>query len=321
MFLLDVLNLVTNLKKFAIATDDLFGIENAEKPSPILQEPEYFAKKFMHDGPPLGTIDVSQQLYFPSIEFRIVQSVGELEQAAHLVYEQYVDSGYIPPNPYERHLSLFNALPSTVTFVAWHVRHGALATITVVEDSALGLPMEKIFGSEVNALRHQGHKVMELSMFAVHKEKLVCGSTAMTSSQRFIFVCHLIRAALDYVRTQTKITHVLECCHPSHDGFYKLLMAKPLGGERSYSNVNGNPAIARYWDLYEGLAADRKDHTAQRLLCGDLPMDLRYANRLKLTADQFERLFKRESNVLASASDIQRNYIETLYSEKELAVA
>lgn len=274
----------------------------------------YNWKTFLLNGPPEGTIDDSTQLYFPNIEFRPVETVEEFELAMRLIHDEYMSAGLIKPKQFGKSLNLSQLLPGTVTFVAKHKKHGILATLSVVEDSPLGLPLEKIYEKEVQALRSQGYRLAEYTMFAVDRNKLENGASAMSASQRFIMLCHLIRSSTDYMRSATRINAVVECCHPSHDGFYKLLGLERFGDLKRYRAVRGNPALARV--MYFKKAFEEGNlNTSHRLFCGMLPMDNRARKRLHFSPFDIERLFVRETNVLAMAAPNEIEYIKARYPE------
>ena len=78
------------------------------------------------------------------MEFRIVETVDELTKASHLVYREYLKRNYLKPYPTQLKLSIFHGMPQTATFIA--VKHRrVVATVTVIEDSALGLPMDEVY--------------------------------------------------------------------------------------------------------------------------------------------------------------------------------
>ena len=83
--------------------------------------------------------------------YQITKKRNELEQGFSLVYKEYVKRRYIPKHYKSKiRLSLYNALPSTTTFVAKKGKK-VIATATLIPDSPMGLPMDKIYKKECDA--------------------------------------------------------------------------------------------------------------------------------------------------------------------------
>src|SRR5688572_9313910 len=95
------------------------------------------------------------------LEFRPVANLDELRQAARLVYNKYMNLGYIQPSQTEIRMTIFQALPTTKTFVAVTAAGNVIATLTIIQDSALGLPMDKLYPEQLEGLRRQGKRLFE----------------------------------------------------------------------------------------------------------------------------------------------------------------
>src|SRR5215475_6932109 len=77
-----------------------------------------------------------------TLNFGLAVTASEFDGAFRLLHDQYLWRGYMAAASSGRRLSLHNLLPSTKVFVA---RSGdaVVATVTVVEDSRLGLPIDE----------------------------------------------------------------------------------------------------------------------------------------------------------------------------------
>lgn len=81
------------------------------------------------------------------------------------MYEAYVRRGLARPNPSGLRATPHQLLPTTEVLVAVH--HGqVIATISLVRDGKLGLPMEIAYPTEVAALRARGLYLAEVSCLA-----------------------------------------------------------------------------------------------------------------------------------------------------------
>ena len=82
-------------------------------------------------------------------------SRAELESAYELVYQNYRPRDYMSPHPSCLRLTIFNAFPTTLTFVG--VIYGeVIATVSLIPDTPIGLPMDEIYHDEVQLLRDAG---------------------------------------------------------------------------------------------------------------------------------------------------------------------
>ena len=157
-----------------------------------------------------------------------------------MVYQNYRSRDYIPPNSSGLRLTIFNAFPSTVTFVG--VIHGeVIATVSLIPDTPVGLPMDEIYHDEVQALRDAGRRLIEVTMLADRR---------LSVQRSLAMVLALMKLVFDYATLSLKATDLCITVNPHHDKFYhEYLLFTPLGGLRAYPSVSGNPAIARRLDL------------------------------------------------------------------------
>jgi hypothetical protein len=174
------------------------------------------------------------------LAIRPALSRAELESAYELVYQNYRTRGYIPPNPSGLRLTIFNAFPSAVTFVS--VIHGeVVATVSLIPDTPVGLPMDEIYRDEVQTLRDAGRRLVEVTMLADRR---------LSVQRSLAMVLALMKLVFDYATLSLKATDLCITVNPHHDKFYhEYLLFTPLGGLRAYPSVAGNPAIARRLDL------------------------------------------------------------------------
>lgn len=174
------------------------------------------------------------------IRANIGREQAELEDAYRLLATNYRARGYEAPGSTPYRYTPYHALPGTATFVARHDRR-VVATLTLVPDTELlGLPMECIYGSEVERLRRKGRRLAEFTSLAVQ------GLSLREFTQAFNT---LITLAMQYHLRQGGDTWVM-AVHPRHRNYYrKVLGFAPLGTQRSYPAVMDHPAEACVVDL------------------------------------------------------------------------
>lgn len=178
------------------------------------------------------------------LEVRPAVSRRELEEAYRLVYDTYLDRGYIQRSESRVRMSVYNALPETVTFVAVTPLELVMASATLIRDTEIGLPMEDIYSSELQELRDAGRRLVEFGMLA-HRRR--------DNPHRPIpLLMLLMKRLFDYAWFVVEADDICIAVHPRHADFYqKVMFFKPLGPSKNYPAVQNNPAVAMRLDLRE----------------------------------------------------------------------
>jgi hypothetical protein len=115
-----------------------------------------------------------------------------------------------------------------------------IGTVSLVGDGRLGLPLERVYGPEVDELREPSTWLGEVSALA---------SAAGAADMSFHIVIGLMRLMAQFARRHG-LEHLLVAVHPRHARFYRRAMGfKPLGGERPYPSVCNQPAVALHLNL------------------------------------------------------------------------
>ena len=254
----------------------------------------------------------SQPEFFREVQFRPAASPAELIAASNLVYEEYLKCGYITPNARRWRFSAHQILPTTVTFIAVHRSGRVLGTLTLVEDSPLGLPMERIYKQELNALRLDGLHLAEVSMLAFNRSLLDQGPLALPQGQRLLLVIYLFRAMFEFLRSTTRVDELVACFHPKHDVLYQFLHMEALGGLKNHGSVKGSPAIARRMNIKQTEAAS-VSHIAHDLFFGRRLAPERFAGRLRFGERELKALFVEHSNILASLDGSRLDHVQRCY--------
>lgn len=174
------------------------------------------------------------------LDFGLATDRDTAEQAFRLQHDQYVSQGYMDTHPSGWRLSLHNALPSTRVFVA---RAGCrvVATMTLIADSPLGLPMDEIYADELRSFRDQKRGLAEVSGLALHPEYQRSGVAILL---------RLIRMLALYAAEVANLSELCITINPRHAPFYrKAFCFRDIGGLKQYGKVNGAPAVALGLDL------------------------------------------------------------------------
>lgn len=168
---------------------------------------------------------------------QIAQTRDELEQAFSLVYKEYLRAGYVRENTSSKMIvNIHNLSPETKVWIV-KAQRMVVSTLTQVFDSPLRLPMDEAYERELDALRLEGRRIVEISALATYKEY-----------QWQNVYMPLLRSMLHYAFS-CEATDVCIAVNPKHVRFYKnVLLFEDLGGKRYYPKVNA-PSVALRLDL------------------------------------------------------------------------
>lgn len=170
---------------------------------------------------------------------KLASTFEERMSAYKLVYENYLKTGLIEANEYGARVTPYQLLPSTSTFIAQ--KDGVtIATVSLVGDGELGLPMEAIYGDEVDEHRQRGLSFGEISCLAVHDVPFKEFLPIFVKLMRLMF-----QQARHYGMDQLFIA-----VHPRHARFYQRTCGfTQFGEQKSYPSVRNNPAVANSVDF------------------------------------------------------------------------
>ncbi len=254
------------------------------------------------------------QTFIESVEYRVARTRGELEAAYALVYKEYLKRDYIKHEGEYLKLSIFNALPQTTTFIALLDKQ-LVATATVVPDSPLGLPMDKIYHEELCLLRQRSEKICEVSMLASDTELFQGGLSMMLNAKKLFFIFNLFKIIFDYAREVAKLDYMCITINPKHNLTYEYILFKDLGGLKVYDTVNNAPAIAKYLDL------NASKEECQKLNKPGLyqmffvhrthPENL--ASKAILSPADLKYFFVDKANIFKQATSIQMAHLKSCY--------
>ncbi len=230
----------------------------------------------------------------------------ELEQAYRLVYLSFLQREYIAESASKLRFSIFNALPETVTFVA-ELREAIIATVTLVPDTPIGLPMDEIYHEEVQALRDRGRKLAEVTMLADRRHEI---------RRALPVVMQLMKRVFDYATLVLKANDLCITINPRHETYYRrFLLFQPLGGLKTYPSVRNNPALARRLDLDNVReACEGNQRLLRHFFTNRTPLeDLR--QHYAMTAEDIEHFFVHRTHMLHKTPPDQLAYLQELHPE------
>lgn len=185
---------------------------------------------------------------------KIAETKEELEACFAVLHDAYVDSGFMKPDPSGMRVTIYHALPTTTTLCAKYDGK-VVGTISLVRESALGVPLQRIF--DLTSVREKEGYIAEVSALAVHRDFRKTGGSILFPLMKFMY---------EYCTTFFDTRHLVIAVNPSHIEMYEsLLFFKRLTANvvASYDFVNGAPAVGATLDLKEAPAIFRKHYSSK----------------------------------------------------------
>ncbi len=251
------------------------------------------------------------------IIYRVARTRQELEGAFSIVYKEYLKRGYIPKG-YKSNLriSLYNALPTTTTFVAKQGRK-VVAGVTLIPDSPLGVPMDKIYKEELDILRRDGCKIAEVSQLAIDTELFGKGFFSMFNFNKLMFIFKLFKVLFDYVMSINELTDLCIAVNPSHQYLYKFLYFEQFAGLKYYGPVNRAPAVALRLKL-TGVGERVKRKGIYKIFIADKSDPISLKGKFKLDAGDLEYFFAKKSDIFKKSNAQQLRCVERYYPDLQV---
>jgi hypothetical protein len=191
------------------------------------------------------------------IRVKFASRQEEFEQAFRLLTANYQARGYDTSSPERFRFTPYHVLPDTTTVVALDGDQ-VVATLSLVPDTRLlGLPMEGIYGEEIERLRGEGRRLAEWTSLAGQDLSTREFIPVFTAMIRLTIQHHLRNGGDAWVMT----------VNPRHSNYYRRVLGfVPLGPRRTYPAVQGHPAEAFLLDV-PGMAA--KAPATHRAMLGE----------------------------------------------------
>ena len=254
----------------------------------------------------------------PRLQLKIAETKEELEACFAVLHDAYVDSGFMKPDPSGMRVTIYHALPTTTTLCAKYDGQ-VVGTISLVRESALGVPLQRIF--DLSAVREKEGHIAEVSALAVHRKFRKTGGSILFPLMKFMY---------EYCTTFFDTRHLVIAVNPSHIEMYEsLLFFKRLTAKmvENYDFVNGAPAIGASLDLKEALGTFKRYYAskpARRNLYAyftqvKLP-NIRFPSRRffttndpVLTPELLDHFFNVRTKTFENLSERKKALIHTIY--------
>jgi hypothetical protein len=172
------------------------------------------------------------------LEVKVAATVKEHEAAARLVHDTYVARGILRPHASGVRVTPYTLLPTSVVFVAKQGEE-VVGTLSLICDSPMGLPMESIYGAEVQALRDQGRLPAEV------------GALCVSEHHRGAGVVYLLNRIMADTARLLGVDDLVIAVHPGAEDLYRAaLLFGRIGDLKHYPGLERSAlAVALRLDL------------------------------------------------------------------------
>jgi GNAT superfamily N-acetyltransferase len=190
------------------------------------------------------------------LQLKIAETQDELEACFKLLHDAYVGSGFMKPDPSGMRATIYHALPTTTTLCAKYDDQ-VVGTISLIRESALGVPCQKIF--DLTPVKERGGLIAEVSALAVHRSFRKTGGSILFPLMKFMY---------EYCTTFFDTRHLVIAVNPYHIELYESLLFFQRLAEKvveNYDFVNGAPAVGAFLDLKEAPEIFRKNYASKPL--------------------------------------------------------
>lgn len=166
-----------------------------------------------------------------------------LELAFRLIYERYYREGLSDWSPHGLRILPHQLLDTTWVLLA-HRRRQFCGTLSLIEDGAMGLPIEQLYPAEIWRLRRQERRVAELACFALMEG---------TAGENMSVLRALLKSACR-IAADNSIDELVICVHPRRATFYERRLGfEEFGPLRCCPWVCGQPAVAMRLVVHESM--------------------------------------------------------------------
>ncbi len=254
------------------------------------------------------------QAFLGSVEYRIIRKRQELEKSYALVYKEYIKRNYMEENISKLRISLYNALPQTITFIAV-AEQEVLATVSIIPDSPLGLPMDTIYHEELEEFRKNKKKICEISMLASDTDLFTNGISMMLQSKKMFFIFFLFKLIFDYVKFILELDNICITINPKHNLTYDFLLFKTIGELKPYADANGAPAIAKFLDLnsIENECREKKKEGVYKMFFRRKTDPEKFSGKYEFSLQDLKYFFMEKTEIFKQASPSQIEHIKNSY--------
>lgn len=197
----------------------------------------------------LGRLSKASKGFLKQCEFRPVESAEEFQNVAKIVHEEIRRA---PANERElksRWFSLSQATDRSVTFVCLYQKTHILGTVTMILDSAMGMPSDHLYKENMSHFRAMGRQMAEITSLVLNTNILLEPTLGFSKNDRLIVAMKLMKAAVEYSIHTNEVDTIVIRCNRRHEMIHKALFYRPLTGLEYYTGKDKQQFPAFFLDV------------------------------------------------------------------------
>ena len=255
------------------------------------------------------------------IIFKLAETTEEFEQAFSILYENYVEEGYMQTNESKLRITAYHLLPASMTLIC-KKENEVIATCSIIKSSKFGMPTSEII--DIDKILPNKTQVAEIGSLAVKKSFQNKSGSILFPFIKFILV---------YCRDYLKLEYTVISHHPKWLIFYHLLFGFTRINPKTiaeYNFANGAPVdfqilkIKDAPDLHCSNFYQFTERTNVWKFIWKLELkNFKYPERTLfvtddniLTPKMIHYFFVKKTNVFQNLPQNQKNIIQDIYRSK-----
>lgn len=209
------------------------------------------------------------------LTFDVARTLADVLAAWTLVHDSYVRARLIRVNAQHLHTVPLAVHSDTVVIIGREPEGEVVSTMSSYLDRPGGLPLDAVYADQLNGMRAQGRRLMEVGLFADRREKITRAMAALMELMRYTFFYAIHRDVSDIVIG----------VHPHHAGFYRRSLGfEDFADEAGCPSVNGNPMVPLRLNISQTYQGDDLPRGLAFFRANPLEVDA-YRDRLELTPE------------------------------------
>ena len=197
---------------------------------------------YLRDNFIRGQVNLPRELG-SNLSFKLADTEAELEQAFRILHDNYVQQGFMSPRTCGLRVTPHFVLPTTVTLVGKD-QDKVIGTLSIIRDSVLGLPLEKVF--DISEIKAKSQRYAEISALAITR-----GYRRSHGGQVFF---PLLKLMYEFCIHSLDVQDLLIVIEPKTEDFYRALLHFERLPNTGIVDYMGAPAIVMHLDLVEARA-------------------------------------------------------------------
>lgn len=169
-------------------------------------------------------------------EYKVAVTEEEKQKVLSLIKSTYKKRGYFSDVGHDESFGKYLLLPNTKMFTAG-INGELFGTVSVVNDSDVGLPMDYLNKNELQSLRSQGYKLAEVTQYAIDHDIIKKNDSTFNPLKQYMASLPMLNLVFHYA-LYLECDYLVIATTPEHAMFYTTLGFEVISEKKFYSSVN-----------------------------------------------------------------------------------